>query len=150
MMKIAPGKTAKLVYTLVTLPDEKLIEKVDPSKPVTFSFGNGQLIESFEKKLTGLQSGDNFEFIIKAEEAYGLVDPYAVFDVPKDTFELEGKVDDNMLAVGNTIPMTDNYGNKHLGKIIRVHEDAVSLDFNHPLAGKDLRFEGRVIEIHEK
>ena len=97
-----------------------------------------------------MQSGDNFEFIIKAEEAYGPVDPYAVFDVPKNTFELDGKVDNKMLTVGNTIPMTDNYGNKHLGKIIKVLEDAVSLDFNHPLSGKDLRFKGHIVEINTK
>jgi len=73
----------------------------------------------------------------------------AIFDVPKDTFEVDGKIDEKMLKVGNFIPLTDNYGVKHLGKIIKVHADAVSFDFNHPLAGKDLRFKGRIVEVIE-
>ncbi|NOX86907.1 MAG: peptidylprolyl isomerase [Chlorobi bacterium] len=146
-MKIDKGTSAKLYYTLTTLPDEKIIEKVTPEKPVTFTFGNGQLVEGFEKNLFGLQSGDSFDFVIKSADAYGPVDPYAIFDVPKDTFEVDGKIDEKMLRVGNVIPMTDNYGIKHLGKIIKVLEDAVSFDFNHPLAGKDLRFKGNIVDV---
>ncbi len=148
-MKIDKGKSAKLFYTLTALPDEKLIEKVTPGKPVTFTFGNGQLVEGFEKNLYGLKAGDDFDFIIHSKDAYGPVDPYAIFDVPKDTFEVDGKIDEKMLRVGNFIPMTDNYGIKHLGKIIKVLDDAVGFDFNHPLAGKDLRFKGRIVEVFE-
>ena len=148
-MKIEKGRSAKLYYTMTALPEEKIVEQAGPEKPVTFTFGNGQLVEGFEQKLYGLQAGDDFDFIIPAKDAFGPVDPYAIFDVPKDTFEVDGKIDENMLKVGNFIPMTDNYGIKHLGKIIKVHADAVSFDFNHPLAGKDLRFKGRVVEVIE-
>jgi FKBP-type peptidyl-prolyl cis-trans isomerase SlyD len=54
-----------------------------------------------------------------------------------------------MLTIGNKIPMTDNDGNKHVGLITLVMESAVTMDFNHPLAGVDLRFVGEVLEVLE-
>ncbi|MCF6170501.1 MAG: FKBP-type peptidyl-prolyl cis-trans isomerase [Bacteroidales bacterium] len=146
-MKIAPNTTAKLIYTLTAVADGKIIEKVNEEKPAAFQFGIGQLLPAFEKNLDGLKAEDEFSFILKAEDAYGEADPYAVFDIPIDTFEVDGKTDEKMLQVGNTIPMTDNDGNKHMGRITKVMEQAVTMDFNHPLAGKDLQFSGKVLEV---
>lgn len=146
-MKIASGTTARLAYLLTQILDDKIIEEVKVDKPAIFQFGNGLLLPAFEKGLTGLQAGDQFEFILKAEDAYGEHDPYAIFDIPIDTFEVDGKIDEKMLQVGNTIPMTDNNGNKHFGKITKVLQEAVTMNFNHPLAGIDLRFAGKVLEV---
>ena len=146
-MKIGEKSTAKLVYTLTLTESGEIIEKVTKDKPAAFQFGANALLPVFEKNLTGLKKGDNFDFVIKAEDAYGLSDPYAIFDIPKDTFEVDGKTDEKMLQVGNIIPMTDNEGNKHHGRITMVGSDAVTMDFNHPLAGKDLRFVGKIIEV---
>ncbi|MCF6341670.1 MAG: FKBP-type peptidyl-prolyl cis-trans isomerase [Bacteroidales bacterium] len=146
-MKIAPNTTARLIYTLTAVADGKIIEKVNEEKPAAFQFGIGQLLPAFEKNLDGLKAEDEFSFILKAEDAYGEADPYAVFDIPIDTFEVDGKTDEKMLQVGNTIPMTDNDGNKHMGRITKVMEQAVTMDFNHPLAGKDLQFSGKVLEV---
>lgn len=146
-MKIASGTTARLVYLLSQVTDDKLVEQVKEDKPAIFQFGNGLLLPAFEKGLTGLQAGDQFEFVLKAEDAYGKHDPYAIFDIPIDTFAVEGKVDEKMLQLGNTIPMTDNNGNKHFGKITKVMKEAVTMNFNHPLAGIDLRFAGKVLEV---
>ncbi len=146
-MQIENGKTAKLIYRLTTVKDDKLIEEVTEEKPAAFQFGKGLLLPVFEENLQGLKAEEGFDFTLKAEDAYGPVDPYAIFDIPKDTFEVDGKLDEKMLQVGNRIPMTDNQGNKHLGKIIKVLDDAVTMDFNHPLAGKDLRFRGKVLEV---
>ena len=107
------------------------------------------MVPGFEKNLDGKKAGDQFDFILKAEDAYGTSDPYAIFDIPKDTFEVEGKVDEKMLQVGNIIPMADNEGNKHMGTITKVMEKAVLMDFNHPLAGKDLHFAGKILEVTE-
>ena len=148
-MKIAPNTTAKLIYTLTAMDDGKIIEKVNEEKPAAFQFGIGQLLPTFEKNLNGLKAKDEFSFILKAEDAYGPSDPYAIFDIPIDTFEIDGKKDEKMLQPGNTIPMTDKDGNKHMGRITKVMKEAVTMDFNHPLAGKDLRFAGKVIEVKE-
>lgn len=146
-MEIEPNKTASLSYVLTLVEDGSEIENVNEQKPAAFNFGVKQLLPAFEKNLIGLKSGDTFEFILKADDAYGSKDQYAVFDIPKDTFEADGKVDEEMIQIGNKIPMTDDDGNKHLGKIIKIHNGIITMDFNHPLAGKDLRFKGKVLEV---
>jgi len=146
-MEIGPNKTAKLIYTLTAVEDGKIIENVNEEKPAAFQFGIGQLLPTFEENLSGLKANDEFDFILKADDAYGPTDPYAIFDIPKDTFEVDGKTDDKMLKLGNTIPMTDKDGNKHMGRITKVMEQSVTMDFNHPLAGKELRFSGKVLEV---
>ncbi len=146
-MKIEKGKSAVLVYTLYTVQNNKVVERVTEDKPVTFSFGQGQLINGFEENLIGLQAGDVFDFIIDAKNAYGLVDPYAIFDIPKDTFSVDGKIEPGLLEVGKTFPMEDNDGNRHVGKIVALLDNTVTMDFNHPMAGKDLRFAGKVLEV---
>jgi FKBP-type peptidyl-prolyl cis-trans isomerase SlyD len=145
-MKIAKACTAVLVYTLTDMEGNK-VEEVTEDRPASFTFGNGQLLPKFEENLLGLEPGSNFNFVIKAEDAYGPVDPYAIFDIPADTFEVDGKTDAKMLKVGNFIPMTDNEGNKHMGKITAVNSEFVTMNFNHPLAGMDLHFSGKILSV---
>ena len=146
-MKIEAGKTAVVQYELSDADSNKQIEATTKDNPAVFKFGVNQLIPDFEKNLTGLEANDLFDFIIEANDAYGPVDPYAIFDIPLDTFEVEGKIDEKMIQIGNILPMTDNEGNKHLGKITKIMDHAVTMNFNHPLAGKNLRFIGKIIEV---
>ena len=149
MNKIEKGKKAKVIYTLTLADDEEVIDQADSEHPATFSFGQGQLIDGFEENLMGLKPGDSFDFVIPSEQAYGPRDTYAIFDVPKDTFAVDGKIDDNIIQIGNTFPMRDNQGNRHVGKIIQINEESVTMDFNHPLAGKDLHFTGKILEVFD-
>ena len=146
-MKIEAGKTAVVNYELSDADSNSQIETTTKDNPAVFKFGVNQLIPGFEKNLTGLKANDPFDFIIEANDAYGSVDPYAIFDIPLDTFEVEGKIDEKMIQIGNIIPMTDNEGNKHLGKITKILDSAVTMNFNHPLAGMSLRFVGKIIEV---
>ncbi|MCF8348549.1 MAG: FKBP-type peptidyl-prolyl cis-trans isomerase [Bacteroidales bacterium] len=135
-------------YTLTAVQKGIILESYSEEKPIQFFLGDNQLLPDFEQQLMELQPGDSFDFVIAAENAYGPVDPYAVFDIPLDTFELEdGSFDEQMIKIGNVIPMTDPDGNKHHGEIIELLEDSVTMDFNHPLAGQDLHFKGKVISI---
>ena len=146
-MEIGPNKTAKLTYRLEISDSKILIEDVTADQPAEFHFGINQLLPKFEENLSGLSKGQDFDFVLKADEAYGPVDPYAIFDIPKDTFEVDGKIDVKMVQLGNLIPMADKDGNKHMGKIIKVLDEVVTMDFNHQLAGKDLHFSGKVIDV---
>ncbi len=148
-MKIGSDSIASISYSLTSNNSGELLEKTPDDKIMKFKFGNGELLPLFEKNLMNLEKGEKFDFIVPSAEAYGPVDPYAIFDIPKDTFEVEGKVDEKMLQVGNQIPLTDNQGNKHLGLITKVMDKAVTMNFNHPLAGVDLRFVGEVIQVFE-
>jgi len=146
-LKIGPKKTAKVIYTLTNAKSGNIIEKMSKDKPAYFLFGTQQLLPKFEDSMSGLASGDEFDFIIPAEEAYGDVDPYAIFDIPLEVFKVDGKINEQMMQPGNVIPMTDDEGNKHHGEIKKLLKDAVTMDFNHPLAGKDLRFTGKILEV---
>jgi FKBP-type peptidyl-prolyl cis-trans isomerase SlyD len=146
-MKIDAGKTAVIQYQLLNAESDNQIEATAKEKPAVFKFGTNQLLPEFEKNLTGLAAHDTFDFIIEAKNAYGPFDPYAIFDIPLDTFAVNKTIDEKMIRIGNLIPMTDNEGNKHLGKITKIMDDAVTMDFNHPLAGQNLRFIGKIIEV---
>ena len=148
-MKISSNSIAGIAYTLTNNATDEELEKTPDDKVMKFKFGVGELLPDFEKNIIGLKAANKFDFVVKAVDAYGPVDPYAKFDIPKDTFETDGKIDEKMLQVGNQIPLSDKEGNKHLGLITLVMEDAVTMDFNHPLAGVDLRFVGEVVEVVE-
>jgi len=148
-MQIEKGKLAKVMYKLFDNSDSSLIEEIKQDKPVVFRFGINHLFPEFEKNLTGLSAGDSFDFVIKAEHAYGPIDTYAIFDIPKDTFETDGKIPDNFFLPGKKISMHDNNGQQHTGRMVKIMEKAVTIDFNHPLAGKDLRYVGKIIDVFE-
>lgn len=129
--------------------DGEMVEQTEANAPLEFVFGAGKMLEMFEQKLEGMVAGDEFNFELKAEEAYGELNPNAVVDLPKNIFEANGKVEDGLLEVGNQIPMQDSHGNRLTGIVLEVEDETVKMDFNHPLAGEDLFFSGKVLNVRE-
>ena len=127
----------------------EMIESTYASKPISFVFGQGKMIPKFETNIAGLNEGDQFEFIIKSMDAYGAIQEGAVIDIPLNTFEADGQIDYNMVKVGNSIPMQDSQGQRMNGLVMEVTEQNVKMDFNHPLAGKDLHFKGEILAVTE-
>lgn len=149
-MIIENDKVVSIVYELRdTNIEGEVIETLDNSAPLSFIFGKGNLLPKFEANLDGLKVGDKFEFGLSPEEAYGEQNPQAIVDVPKNIFEVDGKVDTNLVFIGNRIPMRDNQGNRLDGIVIDITDENVKMDFNHPMAGKQLHFNGEVTEIRE-
>jgi FKBP-type peptidyl-prolyl cis-trans isomerase SlyD len=70
-------------------------------------------------------------------------------DLPKNIFEIEGKIKEDLLVVGNVIPMMNQMGGVIPGKVVSVGEETVKMDFNHEMAGKDLHFTGEIIAVRE-
>ncbi len=143
---------AKQVVTLnYKLQDEsgKLIEETYGSAPMSFIYGVGGMIPQFEEEIKNLNPGDKFSFTIAAADAYGARSEEAVVDIPKNIFEVDGKIDENLLVVGNVIPMSDNQGQRLDGIVKEVGDDSVKMDFNHPLAGVNLHFEGDIVSLRE-
>lgn len=126
-----------------------VVEALTQDSPLTFLFGTGGLLPKFEEKLNGLTPGENFEFLLNSEDAYGPVVESAVVNVPKSIFEADGQVDENLLKVGNMVPMMDAEGRRLNGKVMSIEAEAVQMDFNHPMAGNDLFFKGEVTEVRE-
>lgn len=129
---------------------EELVEETNAENPFVFLFGVGGLLEEFEGNLRGLKAGDSFDFIIKAENGYGGNTNENVVRIPLAAFVAEGEeLDTDMVQPGNFLPMVDDQGNQMQGLVVDVNDEFVTMDFNHPLAGKDLHFAGSVNEIRE-
>ncbi len=149
-MMIEENKVVSLTYELrVNDHQGEIVEKVEKNKPLTFIFGRGNLLPDFESNIDGLKEGDSFSFTLEPEKAYGKVSDEAIVDLPKNIFEIDGKIDENILKVGNNIPMQDNSGNRLNGVVMEIADDAVKMDFNHPLAGDVLFFKGNVSGIRD-
>jgi FKBP-type peptidyl-prolyl cis-trans isomerase SlyD len=126
-----------------------VLERVGADKPLTFLFGAGNLLAKFEENLNGLKPGEKFQFVLDPKEAYGEKDESAIVDVPKSIFVKNGKLDEELLSIGNQIPMRDKNGNHFTGIVQEVADESVTMDFNHPLAGTNLFFSGEVVGIRE-
>ncbi|HEX3009338.1 MAG TPA: FKBP-type peptidyl-prolyl cis-trans isomerase [Bacteroidales bacterium] len=149
-MEIEKNKVVSLVYELrVDGKEGEIVETLNDSNPLTFIYGVGNLLPKFESNINGLKVGDSFDFMLKSEEAYGLSSDEAVVDVPKEVFIVDGKFDSEMVKEGNAIPMMDGDGNRLNGIVVNVTDNAVKMDFNHPLADEDLFFAGKVVGVRE-
>ena len=147
-MKITANKFVAVTYDLNVGEGEEreLMERATAETPLKFIFGTGAMLPAFEDALKGLEVGDKFNFSITPADAYGEYVEEHVLDLPKNIFEVDGKFDSEMIKEGNTVPMMDSNGNRMNGSVLEVKEDVVVMDFNHPLAGADLIFEGEILE----
>lgn len=149
-MIIEKNKVVSLIYEL-RLDDHngEVIEALNDSKPLTFIYGTGALLPKFESNISGLKVGDPFKFGLECEDAYGLATEEAVIEIPKQVFEVDGTFDGEMVKEGNAIPMMDGDGNRLNGVVVSVNPETVTMDFNHPLAGENLHFQGKIVEVRE-
>lgn len=150
-MIIEKDKVVSIDFEL-KLNDENgpVVEKTEDEKPLTFLFGHGNLLEKFEDELSGKTTGDEFAFGLTSDNAYGERREDMIVDLPKNIFQNEqGELMEDLLVVDNFIPMRDEGGNVLQGKVVEVKDEAVNMDFNHPLAGKDIHFKGVVKDIRE-
>ena len=145
-MKIAENTFVALDYKLEV--DGQIADQSQPGQPLKFAFGMGMLLPKFEEAIEGLSEGDEFKFTLTAAEGYGEIIEEAVVELPKTVFEVEGKVEDGLLEIGNMIPMADQQGNRLMGRVVAVTE-VVKMDFNHPMAGKTLNFSGKIVEVRQ-
>jgi FKBP-type peptidyl-prolyl cis-trans isomerase SlyD len=146
-MKTASNHVVGISYQLTEKGSDELIEKVTPDDPFVFLMGAGNLLEAFEEKLTGLSVGDTFDFILESEDAYGPVDENAIVKVPVEAFFINGRFAEELVVVGKPIRMQDQYGNPLIGRVKERGLENVTIDFNHPMAGKALHFRGEIVSI---
>jgi FKBP-type peptidyl-prolyl cis-trans isomerase SlyD len=147
-MQITKNTVVSLSYVLKRDNAQgDIVEETRAGDPLVFLYGNGQMLPKFEEHLNTLKAGDRFEFTLTSDDAYGEVDDEAIIDLDKSIFEVDGKIDAEMLAIGNVIPMRDDQGHMLQGIVVSVNNDFVRMDFNHPMAGNVLYFTGKVIEV---
>ncbi len=149
-MKVGKNKVVTLTYTLRFDNNEgEVIQQVNDDRPFVHLFGNGTLLPTFEANLDGLEAEGSFAFGLTPKDGYGDFTDEAIIELEKSIFEKDGKVDEELVKVGNMITMQDQEGRPIDGRVMEVKDDKVIMDFNHPLAGKDLHFSGKVLEIRD-
>jgi len=148
-MNISPNSVVALTYELHTTNEEGqqvFVEKADEQNPLVFLYGVGMMLPKFEEHLTGLKTGDEYGFELSAADGYGDIDPGAFADLPKTMFTEAGG---ELPNVGDVIPLQDNNGNQFRAGVTAVHDDTISVDLNHPMAGKNLVFSGVILNVRE-
>lgn len=135
------GDTVRIHYT-GRLDDGRTFDSSEGREPIEFTLGAGQVIPGFERAILGMQPGETRTFTIPAEEAYGPYRPELVHRVPRA--QIPPQVE---LYEGARLEARDQGGNRIALTVLEVSEEEVVLDANHPLAGEDLTFEVRLVEV---
>ena len=149
-MTIGDNKVVSLTYTLREENGTgKLIQQVTKDRPFVYLFNMGGILPAFKENLVGLSAGDNFSFILKKEDAYGMPEEENILRLEKSIFHVDGRFDEENVKPGAVIPMEDENGYPLTGKILEVNSGDVLVDFNHPLAGMNLYFEGEILDVRE-
>lgn len=136
---IQSGKTVKIHYTLIV--DGNVLESSQESGPLEYEHGKGQIIPGLENALEGLNEGDSNQIDVGPDDAYGPLNPELVIEIPRS------QVQDGFIEIGTVLRGKDAQGKTMQGMVRAVNDEHVTVDFNHPLAGKELHFDFEVIEI---
>ena len=138
-------------YQLYTVADGKkeLEEQTSEEHPFQFITGFGVSLDAFEQQLIQKESGTTFDFTLEPADAFGAYDPEGVHKLGRETFMINGHFDHDNIYEGAIITLMDNEDHRFMAKVLKIEEDGVTLDTNHPLAGKTLNFTGTVIENRE-
>ena len=138
-LQIQAGTSVTLHFSLA-LENGHIVDSNFEGNPATFSVGDGNLLPGFESSLLGLEVGDEREFIISPENAFGQHNAQNVQAVDRGNFE------ESELEVGSILSFQNGDGELP-GVIIAFEEDQVMVDFNHPLSGKNIVFQVKIVEI---
>ena len=145
------NKYYAIAYKLSTIKDgvKKFEEEATEQEPFVFISGFGTTIPGFEKEIEKLAEGDTFDFTLPCAEAYGEYVDARVITLDKNIFTVNGVFDANMIYVDAIIPLQNEDGMRFMGKVLEVNDSNVKVDLNHPLAGCDLNFAGKVTACRE-
>lgn len=143
MTEVKNGDSVRIHYT-GTLTDGSVFDSSEGREPLEFTVGTGQVIKGMDAGLPGMKVGDKKRLEIPAVDAYGPLNPDARQAIPR-----EGIPDEIPLEVGIQLQMQSPEGHVLPVTVVEVTEATVTLDANHPLAGKDLNFDIELVSINE-
>ena len=137
---VKDGLMVSLEYTLKS-PEGQVLESSKGKEPLKYIHGQKMMIPGLEKELAGMKVGGEKHVTVKPEDGYGKVDPNAVQEVPKD------KIPPNALKVGAVLAARSPEGMVVPMTVREIKEKTVVMDMNHPMAGKTLVFDIKVVDI---
>jgi FKBP-type peptidyl-prolyl cis-trans isomerase 2 len=140
-MSIKKGDKVKVDYT-GTLEDGTVFDTSEGKQPLEFEAGSGQLIKGFDQAVIGMKKGEEKEITVKPSEAYGDVNPDMLKKVPRDQLPKEQEPKPGMMLALKTPD-----GKQFPAKITEVTDKEVTIDLNHPLAGKTLNFKVKIVDV---
>lgn len=140
-LTVGPGTRVTLHFSL-TLTTGDVIDSNFEREPATFTVGDGSLLVGFEKALFGMQEGDRETFLIKPEDGFGQRNPNNIQEIPRDQFS-----EDIELNEGLMLSFADAQKTELPGVVQRFDDQRVIVDFNHPLAGRDILFDVAILRI---
>jgi peptidylprolyl isomerase len=143
MGKIEKGMFVSVMYT-GSLANGDVFDSNEGGQPLEFQTGAGQLIKGFEDAVMEMSLKEKKEFTLKPEEAYGLHDEGRVHDFPRA--ELPAGMDPK---VGDTLAFSTPEGQQIPAKLIKMDDEKLTFDLNHPLAGEKLTFNIEVVGISD-
>lgn len=139
-IRIGPDKEVTLHFAL-KLENGDLVDSTFDKQPATFKFGDGNLLPGFELALQGLKAGDKRSLHIEPEHGFGPTNPQNLQVMPRGQFEgME-------LSEGLMVIFQDAAKGEVPGVVSRFDDQQVTIDFNHPLAGKALTFEVEILDV---
>lgn len=136
---ITQGSKVKIHYTLRV--DGQIVDSSTEGGPLEYQHGSGQIIPGLERALEGLAAGDSRQVHIGPEDAYGPIRLDAVLEIPREQLR------NIEVQEGTVLSGRDESGKTVRGIVRKIGEDKVTVDFNHPFAGKELFFEIQIIEV---
>ena len=145
-MKIVKGNKVKVEYE-GKFDNGEIFDSSkhgEHSHPLEFVVGKGQVIPGFEEAVIGLKKGDEKEIKLESEEAYGNYDSTLKREIPKEVIPEGQEIKEGMIIV-----MQTPEGYKLPARIVSISDDSFTIDLNHPLAGKKLIFNIKVIDVEE-
>ncbi|HSX86293.1 MAG TPA: peptidylprolyl isomerase [Cellvibrio sp.] len=140
-LTVGPGTKVTLHFSL-TLANGDVIDSNFERDPATFTVGDGSLLIGFEKAIFGMQEGDRDTFLIKPEEGFGQRNPNNIQEIPRDQFS-----EDIELSEGLMLSFADAQKTELPGVVQRFDDGRVIVDFNHPLAGREILFDVAILRI---
>lgn len=140
-LTIGEGTQVTLHFSL-KLDEGQVVDSTFEGNPATFAVGDGNLLDGFEQVLFGLSAGSKESFVINPEQGFGQPNPNNFQDFSRDQFDpgLE-------LEKGLMLSFADAKNAELPGVVVEFDEESVTIDFNHPLAGKDILFEVEILSV---
>ena len=142
-MKIIEGCTVTIDYTM-TLEDGEILDSTKDLEPLTYVQGTGEIITGLEKAVIGMKKGEKLDVYVAATDAFGEFDPEALIEVPKK--DLPPEAQDG----GVELTVEGPKGQTITGRVIEVKENTAIVDFNRPLAGKNLNVSVTIVDVKSK
>ena len=141
-MTIKKGDTVEVEYEGKLDDGTEFDNSKKHGQPLKFEVGGGQVIKGFDEAVVGMNQGEEKEFRLEPKEAYGDQNPELRKDIPKEQLPKQE------MEVGMMLVMKLPDGNQFPAKIVDIGEKTVTIDLNHPLAGKALNFKVKVSKVN--